>query len=54
VVVHIFLVVDGEWGVLVIRFGSRGSIVFCIEKPRILVTTLLSSELDVCHPHGLV
>jgi hypothetical protein len=32
----------------------QGSMVFCIEKPRVLVTTLLSSKLDVCHPYGLV
>jgi hypothetical protein len=32
----------------------RGSMTFCIEKPRVLVTTLLSSKLDVCHPYGLV
>jgi hypothetical protein len=28
--------------------------VFCIEKPCFLVTTLLSSKHDVCHPYGLV
>jgi hypothetical protein len=28
--------------------------VFCIEKPRVLVTALLSLELGVCHPHCLV
>jgi hypothetical protein len=28
--------------------------VFCIEKPHVLATTLLSSELDVCYPYGLV
>jgi hypothetical protein len=38
----------------VIRLGFRGSMVFYIEKPRVLVTTLLSLELDVCHPCGLV
>jgi hypothetical protein len=38
----------------VIRFGFRGSMIFCIEKPHVLVTTLLSLELDVCHPYGLV
>jgi hypothetical protein len=32
----------------------RGSIVFCIEKPRVFFTTLLSSELDVCYPYCLV
>jgi hypothetical protein len=37
----------------VIRLGFRGSMIFGIEKPRGLVTTLLSSELDVCHPYGL-
>jgi hypothetical protein len=36
----------------VIRLGFRGSMVFYIEKPCVLVTTLLSLELDVCHPHG--
>jgi hypothetical protein len=41
-------------GELVIRFCFRGSVVFCIEKPRGLVTTVLSSELDVCHPYGLI
>jgi hypothetical protein len=47
---------DLSWfeGELVIRFGFRGSMVSCIEKPRVLVTTLLSSELDGCHPYGLV
>jgi hypothetical protein len=47
---------DLPWfeGELVIRFGFRGSMVSCIEKPRILVTTLLSSELDVCHLYDLV
>jgi hypothetical protein len=38
----------------VIRLSFRGSMLFCIEKPRGLVTALLSSELDVCHPYGLV
>jgi hypothetical protein len=38
----------------VIRFGFRGSMVSCIEKPRVFVTTLLSSELDGCHPYALV
>jgi hypothetical protein len=38
----------------VFRLGFRGSMDFCIEKPRVLVTTLLSSELDGCHPYGLV
>jgi hypothetical protein len=32
----------------------RGSMVFCIEKPHVLVITLLSSKLDVCHPYDLV
>jgi hypothetical protein len=41
-------------GELVIRLSFKGSMVFCIEKPRILVTTLLSSKLDVCHLYGLV
>jgi hypothetical protein len=37
-----------------IHLGFRGSMVLCIEKPRVLVTTLLSLELDVCHPYVLV
>jgi hypothetical protein len=36
------------------RLGFMGSMVFCIEKPRVLVTTLSSSKLDVCHPYGFV
>jgi hypothetical protein len=32
----------------VIRLSFRRSMLFCIEKPRGLVTTLLSSELDIC------
>jgi hypothetical protein len=38
----------------VIRLSFRGSMLFCIEKPRDLLTTLLSSELDFCHPYGLI
>jgi hypothetical protein len=98
-VIRIFLVVDGEWVLLVIVHDNShscgfcayvicaltclvvlvactclqgelaflvefdiwfdlpwfsGSMIFCIEKPRVLVTTLLSLELDVCHPYGLV
>jgi hypothetical protein len=98
-VIHIFVVVDGEWVLLVIIddysrscafcayvicaltclvvlvtytclqgelasllnltlvvfcLGFRGSMVFCIKKPHVLITTLLNSELDVCHPYGLV
>jgi hypothetical protein len=37
-----------------ICLGLRGSMVFCIKKPHVLVATLLSSKLDVCHPYGLV
>jgi hypothetical protein len=37
----------------VILLSFRSSILFCIEKPRGLVTTLLSSEIDVYHPYGL-
>jgi hypothetical protein len=47
---------DLPWfeGELVIRLGFRGSMLFCIEKPSGLVTTLLSPKHDVCHPYGLV
>jgi hypothetical protein len=38
----------------VIRLSFRGSMLFSIEKPRGLFTTLLSLELDICHPYGLV
>jgi hypothetical protein len=38
----------------VIRLSFRRSMVFCVEKPRGLVTTLLSSKIGVCHSYGLV
>jgi hypothetical protein len=40
---------DLPWfeGEVVIHLGFKGGIVFCIEKPRVLITTLLNSELDV-------
>jgi hypothetical protein len=38
----------------VIHLGFRGSMLFCIEKSHGLVTTFLSSELDVCRPYALV
>jgi hypothetical protein len=38
----------------VIHLSFRGSMLFCIEKTRGLVTTLLSSEIDVSHPYSLV
>jgi hypothetical protein len=41
-------------GELVIHLSFRGSMLFCIEKPRGLVTTLLSWEIGVCHTYGLV
>jgi hypothetical protein len=32
----------------------QGGMVFAIEKPCVLVATLLSLELGVCHPYGIV
>jgi uncharacterized membrane protein len=51
---------QGSWHLLLnltlglICLGFRLSIVFCIEKSCAFLATLLSLELDVCHPHGLV
>jgi hypothetical protein len=38
----------------VIRLSFRESMLFCIEKPRGLVTTLLSLKFDVCHHYGFI
>jgi hypothetical protein len=38
----------------VIHLSLRGSMVFCIEKPCAFLATLLSLEIGVCHPYGLV
>jgi hypothetical protein len=39
---------------VVFHLGFRGSMVFCIEKPRVLVAALLSWKIGVCRPYGLV
>jgi hypothetical protein len=48
------LICPGLRGELVIHLSFRGSMLFCIEKPHGLVTTLLSLEIGVSHPYGLV
>jgi hypothetical protein len=34
--------------------GFRGSMIFAIEKPCVLIAALLSFEPGVCHTNGLV
>jgi hypothetical protein len=41
-------------GELVIHLSFREGMVFCIEKPHVLVAALLSWKFGVCHPYGLV
>jgi hypothetical protein len=47
---------DLSWfeGEFVICLGFRGVWSFAIEKPHVLVAALLSFELGIHHPYGLV